>query len=284
MRKAGMFHVVVLLSVLPSLRAFYHERRIPHAVFDQTMGDLARNIRAFQKNRGYLGLDLYPAGARWFRAHHFAGMLFELGRLHFNFQPFGYDLHAYRHTANREVVLLAGDQMCFDDAGRPAQADDKEAWTAAFHPDARTIHGHRLRPETGRAARSLVNLPAGLWQPILGKGDPILGVHIHADGPMAHDQCGESFRRAMDFFPRHFPEYEIRAFTCNSWLMDHQFAKYLSPKSNIVRFLSEYYLFPFKAPSKMPGSSTWRSAARWRSWTWTPNRRRHPCSERSCSM
>jgi hypothetical protein len=66
---------------------------------------------------------------------------------------------------------------------------------------------------------------------------------------MAHDQCGESFRRAMDFFPRHFPEYEIRAFTCNSWLMDHQFSKYLSPKSNIVRFLSEYYLFPFKAPS-----------------------------------
>ena len=64
---------------------------------------------------------------------------------------------------------------------------------------------------------------------------------------MDHIACGESFRAATEFFPRHHADFPYKAFMCFSWLLDPQFERYLNPNSNIVRFLQEYYLFPLSA-------------------------------------
>jgi hypothetical protein len=66
---------------------------------------------------------------------------------------------------------------------------------------------------------------------------------------MDHDACGQSFRQALDFFPRHFPEHRFRAFACGSWLMDSQLADHLPPTSNLVRFLKRYHLLPLERAS-----------------------------------
>jgi hypothetical protein len=63
---------------------------------------------------------------------------------------------------------------------------------------------------------------------------------------MAFEACGESFRRAMEFFPRHFPHRPFEAFQCCSWLLSSQLGPLLPAESNIRRLQEEVYLFPLR--------------------------------------
>ena len=74
--------------------------------------------------------------------------------------------------------------------------------------------------------------------PALGvkKGDPIIGVHIPACGPLKTEDCVKSLDMAREFFAKHFPEYEYRYFACDSWLLDESLKEVLPLDSNIVKF------------------------------------------------
>jgi hypothetical protein len=71
----------------------------------------------------------------------------------------------------------------------------------------------------------------------LQQGDPVLSVHIPGFcGPLSPSACTDSFARARDFFPRHFPDERYDIAVCRSWLLDAQLADYLPAESNIVAF------------------------------------------------
>jgi hypothetical protein len=71
-----------------------------------------------------------------------------------------------------------------------------------------------------------------------------LALHIPRAGPLTPEACDESFRRAREFFPRHFPYEPYRVITCGSWLLDPTLAEYLPEDSNIVRFQRRFTLSP----------------------------------------
>jgi hypothetical protein len=121
-------------------------------------------------------------------------------------------------------------------------------WKAEFVKDGETIRGFPISPK-GFAERRLTELPADEWEEILRIGDPTLAVHIDASGPMEHEACGDSIHQALEFFPKNFPEFSFRAFTCDSWLLDRQFEDHLPETSNIVRFLRRFYLLPLQGAS-----------------------------------
>jgi hypothetical protein len=69
------------------------------------------------------------------------------------------------------------------------------------------------------------------------RGDPVLAVHIPGfSGPVTPQACADSFARAREFFPRHFPDERYEIAVCRSWLLDRQLADYLPAESNIVAF------------------------------------------------
>lgn len=70
-----------------------------------------------------------------------------------------------------------------------------------------------------------------------------LGVHIGSE-PLDPARCDESFALARTFFAQHFPEEPVALWSCQSWLMDPQLAKYLPGSSNIVRFQRRFHLLP----------------------------------------
>ena len=74
----------------------------------------------------------------------------------------------------------------------------------------------------------------------LKKGDPVIAVHIPADGPMCADACNASFALAKEFFARYFPEYHYKAFTCHSWLLDPELKNLLGEDSNIIQFQNRF--------------------------------------------
>ncbi len=73
----------------------------------------------------------------------------------------------------------------------------------------------------------------------IAEGDNVIEIHIPTTGtPMKYEDCVESIELAKKFFARHFPEFEYKAFTCNSWLLDTTLGEILDSNSNIMKFQS----------------------------------------------
>lgn len=67
-------------------------------------------------------------------------------------------------------------------------------------------------------------------------GEWVLGVHIPETGPLTPAAVDESFERAREFFPKHFPEFAVKTATLSSWLIDPYLLDHLPQDSNMVRF------------------------------------------------
>lgn len=76
------------------------------------------------------------------------------------------------------------------------------------------------------------------------KGDPALGLHVPASGPLAPAECDESLRRIRAAAPGMFPGEPLGIATCTSWMMDEQLAEYLPADSNILAFQRRFEMVP----------------------------------------
>ncbi|MCX7804985.1 MAG: acyltransferase domain-containing protein [Planctomycetota bacterium] len=238
---AGLFWAVVFLSGVPDVFRANRARSIPDDITADTLADIEVWIRENTRRDGRWSFRQL-AWANWY----FACELYKLGRLQFNFETFRLDMHALRNRRDGRLVVLAGDGMLFRDDGRFHDADrrvEERPWRASFSAGGGAFRGHPISP-LGAAEKEAVELAADEWEEVLRMGDPVLGTHIQAGRPMSFEECMESYARALEFFPRHFPERPFRAFACSSWLLDPRYRELLPPSSNIVRFQKELYLLP----------------------------------------
>lgn len=239
---ADLFYAFVLLAGAPHLRAAHAARGIPDAITRDTLSDLELWMRAYRKQYGDWGFDQMC----WL-AIHFSGRLVKLGRLQFELRSFDAPFRFFRKVGGPGMLALAEDGMRFRADGQFDGAnsvyDVEGAWTSEYTEDTAEVRGYAVSAD-GYAVRRPLSLPLAEWKPVLTPGDPVLGVHIPAIGPLEPEACAASFAWAEAFFPEHFPEHVFRAFDCNSWLLDSQLAEYLAPESNIVRFQNMFALLP----------------------------------------
>lgn len=84
--------------------------------------------------------------------------------------------------------------------------------------------------------------PPGAKHSFLRAGESGLNTHVPADpAPLTPEACDASFRRALELSEQ-LPE-PVVGFGCHSWLMDTQLTRYLSEKSNIMRFQRRFSHF-----------------------------------------
>ncbi len=76
------------------------------------------------------------------------------------------------------------------------------------------------------------------------KDDYLIDVHIPNDAKFRDEDCEESFRMAKEFFKKHYPDLELKYFTCESWLLDRELNKLLPETSNIIRFGRRFEVIP----------------------------------------
>jgi len=240
----GAFYLLIALSGVPQARAFHRSRGIPARVARDTYGDTSLWARHYKERHGSWGVDTYILP--WL-FNHLSGDLYRLVRLQFMQRPFRQKLQAFRNCVTREVKVLADEGVRYRGDGQldgtGGESDPEAGWTSRLLIDQGCVIGTPIHP-TGIALSKAVSLPLDEWERILAPGDPIIEVHIPAGSRMDFDACGESFRQAVDFFPRYFPDRPFKVFCCGSWLLNTQFQDMLPPNSNIVRFQKEFYLFP----------------------------------------
>lgn len=88
------------------------------------------------------------------------------------------------------------------------------------------------------------------YTPVLMPNDAILSIHIPKGTRIDRESCEETYRQAIAFFQKHYPEKEISMFYCRSWLMDPALADILPPTSNILSFQSWFRKYPSKSTGK----------------------------------
>ena len=264
----GLFNALVLLSGTPHMQQVHRQHGVPDDVVRATVADLNLCIETedYAEDHGIPGIS--PRILRWL-LNHWRGDLYRLGRLQFVPARFGGRLRAFRHRRTGVVVALSEPGIRYRADGQLDGAggveDPEGAWVSALTLTEREAVGHPISP-LGCALRETIALPADDWKLVLSPGDPTLDMHIAAGEPMDFDACGDSIRRALEFFPRHFPERPFVALTCFSWLLDAQFEHLLPRTSNLVRFQKEVYLFPipFNGESTVATVFGRRMVAAWR--------------------
>lgn len=88
----------------------------------------------------------------------------------------------------------------------------------------------------GLVTDRLVRLEKNAWKLVLQWHDPIVSIHIPAKCRFTQEAVDDSIRQAKEFLARYFPDYEYKAFSCHSWLLDPQLVDLLGEDSNISKF------------------------------------------------
>ena len=239
----GMFYLLVLISHVPGMQAIHRAHRLPEAVLRESMDQVYQRGVTCSVQFGRWGLDGHAA--RWL-SNYVRGNVYSLGRLAHQFGTVGDRIVVFRHVGSSDVIALSEGGVSYRADGQLRRDDEPEpegVWTARFSETEREVVGYPIAPE-GYAVRSEVRLKSSVWRPFLRRGDPALVFHIPGGRPLDHAQCGASFREALGFFPRYFPEVPIRALYCASWVLDAQLEDWLPTTANMVRFIREFYLCP----------------------------------------
>ena len=67
-------------------------------------------------------------------------------------------------------------------------------------------------------------------------GNPAIGIHIPSGTKLDVCQNLLSFKGALDFFAKYYPELKISGFVCESWLLSKEIEEVMGRKTNISRF------------------------------------------------
>ncbi|NLE45647.1 MAG: DUF5596 domain-containing protein [Chloroflexi bacterium] len=240
---APMFTAVVALSALPRMVALYREKGLPDSILRDTLSDFLIVMEDYRdKHAGRWGLSLID----WLY-YHFTGKLFKLGRLQFKPGTFGQDIRVFRQNGADEVRVLSGDGVAYDQRGLRIPADKEDSglgvWRATLTLEPGVACGHPLTTDAV-CQRQMVRLSLDEWDEVLARGAKILEVHIPKGDRLTSKSCWESYNWAVQFYADLCPETRFMALTCESWILDPQLRRMLSPSANIVRFQNDYHQYP----------------------------------------
>ena len=92
---------------------------------------------------------------------------------------------------------------------------------------------------------------------VLTPESTVINVHIPRTGtPMDVESCDDAFRRAKAFYQSRGEIGEVCVFYCSSWLLYPEHRRFLSPKSNVYKFMERFDVFTSKVTPN--GKDLWR--------------------------
>ena len=243
---SDVFYLLIALGMVPLMREYHRSIGVPEEVTRETSQQVRSMSLYYARARGGR-LGLFRKQIGWLRNYVRQNLYFRFGRLEFWAAANTPHVLVFRHRKSRAVVALAEEGITFDSQGDVAQAEaaaTPAAWKSTLLFSDSAVAGYPVSP-LGAAVRRKVELLLADWQRVLAKGDPVLQMHIPADGRFTPEACIGSMRRAVAFFRRHFPDRSPAAITCHSWMFSPHLEEILPPSSNLVRCMRELYLHPF---------------------------------------
>ena len=237
---------LALLSQMPECYQTLSALGLPEEEIVRTMRIPEATVGLFQKmHHGISGFNRL----HWYQRI-MKGDLFRIGRLEIELHTiFRGRAQVFRNKCG-ELVSLGHERRVHVSgiALGSGKAESLEgAWEANVQETDRCWIGYPYL-STGLVSQEKVSLSKDEWEKVLSRNDPVVALHIPADGRLDPIEVDESISRIRTFLQTYFPEYPYAAFTCNSWLVNPEVVTLLGPDSNISKFSSRFYPLTHKAP------------------------------------
>jgi len=238
----GFFYLLVALGMVPRIRDYHRSLGVPQEATRTT----CLQIRCFWEihQRDHQGRGGISFGRlNWLR-NYVRSPYFRVGRLEYWLRPNPSKPVVYRCRTSGSVIAMAQEDENFTPGGfLDGEEAPVDSWSSTFIDDDDGAIGHPITPQ-GAALPFTVELPYSRWERVLSKGDEILQIHIPFGEKLTPKSVGESMKEAVTFFRTYFPDASPRAFGSSSWMFSPILEQLLPSESNVVRFPSEFYLFP----------------------------------------
>lgn len=248
---AGPLRLLIASGFIPLLRAFHKNRHVPEEITRAT----AQQVRLFGENHvaGTGRLGMYPQQLAWMCHYLDPGLRYlRLGRFEYMTRKYDSGGSVFRHKETGELVIFAAPGLAFGSDGFPvgSNPDSPERAFISFcsdGPEESTFSGNPVGRD-GRTSPEVKTIRLKEYRLVLGKGMPVLDMHIPSGGGMTPDESERSFRTAAEYYGN-LPDVSCRpaAIVSESWIFNPNLPEFLPPESNLVRLLRRVHPVPCAA-------------------------------------
>ena len=231
---SGIFQLLIALSSLPIIRKKYAQMGVPEEFVRGAAAWIGGTVPIYAA--AHKGVPGHSREQTFWLRFHADGKLFRIGRLEFLADTIPEWMPAvYVDTVTGETAVLARDQWRYDANGwRCLFLSTPAVFTASLRTSNGFVYGTAINGNGIPATDKTVALDLKRWQPLCSPWDIIPTVHIPGGGGLTRDKVKESITEAFSFF-RKYLNTEVKAFVCNSWLLNTEWQQEL-PGSNIALF------------------------------------------------
>ncbi|MBQ9761208.1 MAG: hypothetical protein IJW16_07650 [Clostridia bacterium] len=239
------FPFLAFLAFTPYIERLYDylcEKNLPRDVIQATVGQFEDCLFLYQERFGRLGMN-----KRYFdhMQRYVDCNVLNIGRLRF-------EIHVLKDACMLES-RKTGNQVLFPISGEMNECG-LYADTPPIDPHGTVFHAFFEETETdyvgtpigadGKCQKTPIRLSKSEYFVRLPVGAHCLAVHIPAKGAFTREACEESYTRAKEIFSLLFPDIEIKAFRCHSWMMAPELKEILREGSNLLTFQAPYLKYP----------------------------------------
>lgn len=236
-----LFPLLCLIPSIPGIHSFLKKRNLPEDVIRSTLGQFEDCVFIYSRRFDRLGLS-----KRYFDwlQHYVDFQILNIGRLRFEIITLSDPIYLLQHRESKEQVLLMGGPE-INRKGLYADTPPLEIpQFRSFFRETDTFYEGNPVSLQGRCLEKPARYSKETYELILKPGDICLSVHIPDTGDFSQQSCERSYSRAATIFRAHFPELEIKACHCHSWMMAPELDTILKPDSRILSFSNKYLRYP----------------------------------------
>jgi len=241
--KYPFFAFLCLIPAAVKTWEFLSAKGLPQDVVNDTVGQYEECLFVYKERFDRLGMN-----KRYF--NHLQGyvdnMFLNIGRLRFEIMK-NDELYVLENKiTKKQTVFLHSARMNADGllADTPP-VNENGLFDASFCETDDCYIGNAINKK-GRCEREAVVLSKNEYVVRLRPNDDCLSVHIPSQGALTVEACKESYERALAIFKKYYPEIDVKALHCHSWMMSPELSDILKPDSNLLAFQKPYMRFPVK--------------------------------------
>ena len=239
------FGLVCIIPAIERSYEFWNNAGVPLDVIQNNLCHFEECIVLNEERLGYRGLD--KRYFEWLQCYVAPNCTrLNIDRLRFDIARYSDPVYLLRNVKTKKFVMIYGEGKMKEDGlnvNTPPKA--QSTFTCSFQESENAYVGTCVL-ENGRCSKEIQLFDKKEYELVLKPKDWILSVHIppKSKGEFNKKICLANYVRALEIFKTCFPDRDVKAFFCFSWMLSEELKPILKPESNILLFQEDYIRYP----------------------------------------
>ena len=251
--------LLILLTLLPAGIAECRRRKMPEDMIRRNFDHIADGISIVEYETGRPAVNLVYF--RWL-VKFFKAVLFNCYGFNFEIRSLPGEIYVLRDKQSGALspIFYKG---CFHYSGKVLNCAGCPETEDHFYAELTETEDQYIAHPcvNGLIKHDKKVFPKTQYSLVAKSGDMVLSVHIPRGTDISAQNAAKSFLAALKDAAIYYPEYNIKAFYCHSWLLDPTFNDLLKPGTKIPQFGNLFTRYPAKSAGKEVFSFVFRRPA-----------------------